>query len=231
MKRTALAIVAFGVVCVGAFSSGPVEAYQPVSREILTVTADEGPPRFNFTATVTNCFPGERVFFRVARSSWVPPLPSEPQVPPTGADVIRRRSSLCSTDTFTAQVTFVAPLPAGVYPVTAFMPAEDDPNPDIPDRPDRLLVEYITVDATIVVVPQATGSDTDVFTTGVSGGDRWPNLGFSTAVYRTFLGLLALLLSLFFVVMWRRRDDDARINGPVLGGSTPPPDPQRPSPA
>jgi hypothetical protein len=224
MKRIALVLVAIGAVVFGALGHGAVEAYQPVSAEILTDTPDSGFPEFRFTAMVTNCFPGERVYFRIAIPTWTEP--ADP-VPPTGADVIRRRSALCSEDTFTARVRFTAPAAEGVYPVTAFMAAEDDPNPDIPDRPDRLLVEEITVTTTIIVVP--TDSDPTVVTTAGSGGDSWSDVVFSMGVLRTFLGLLALLAAIFLVVLWRRRALSDEAYGTSVGGAVAPPDPQRPS--
>jgi hypothetical protein len=134
---------------------------------------------------------------------------------------------VCDTTTFTAQVTFIAPRPTGVYPVTAFMPAEDDSNPDIPDRPDRLLVKRITVSTTIIGGPSSNSSDTVVTAVG-SRGDRWQDMVFSTGVLRTFFGLLAFLVAMLLVVLWRRRAEEDRIFGTPVGRGVPSSDSQHP---
>ncbi|MEO1059078.1 MAG: hypothetical protein AAFY28_19385, partial [Actinomycetota bacterium] len=55
-------------------------------------------PGFTFTATVSNCLPGEEVIFRFQGES---------------------QSTTCSTTTFQASATFEAPQQPGIYPVFA----------------------------------------------------------------------------------------------------------------
>ena len=231
MKRLAVTIAALGVVWLSASAVGPVEAYQPVDDEEFTVSPDQGAPEYEFTATLLNCFPGETVIFSIAVPSWMPPAPP---VPPEAPDVIESVSVDCpSVGALQVDHVFNAPIDFETYPVTAFMAAEDDPNPDIPDRPDRLLVEYINVCDPCVPLGGGSGGGeigggaAVIVTSGSS--DIWPSFMSSAPFYRTFLALLALMAGIFFVWLWRRRREDERLTGTYRPGPMAPPDPGTPS--
>ncbi len=236
MKRLALTLAAFGIACLGASAVGSVEAYQPVDAEEFTVAPQQGAPGYQVTETLVNCFPGETVTLSIAAFTWVPPAgPPAPQIPPTGSDLIASVDKVCP-DSGGLQVshTFTAPTVPETYPVTAFMAAEDDPNPDIPDRPDRLLFDYITVCDPCIGIGgdvgsgELTGGVTAVALTDTSG-DIWPSFMSSAPFYRTFLALLALMVGGFLVWLWRRRREDERLVGDYRSSAMPPPDPNSPS--
>ena len=80
---------------------------------------------------------------------------------------------------------------------------------------------------TIVIVPFP-GANDGISTSKVSppsSGDWWPSFLSSSAILRTFLGLLALLAGIFFVVAWRRRRDEEEQTRPYPGRIIPPTDP------
>jgi hypothetical protein len=218
MKRLAVLLSAFGVAWFSAFSSGPVAAYQPVEAEEFFADPVLNPPSGFFEAIVEGCFPGEQVvFFNVG----VSPI-----------DVI---ADTCDTTSFEASVTFQAPADEGEYNLFAFLAAETSSNPDIPDRPNRLLNTTYIVDADVVVV---TGGDGAVgfsggagptFTATAGTGDRWPDFVTSVGFYRTFLALLALLVGIFFVWLWRRRREDEEQARGYAGSPMPAPDPNTPN--
>ena len=156
------------------------------------------PPSGFFEAIVTGCFPGEQVVFF---NFGVSPV-----------DVI---ADTCDTTNFEASVTFQAPADEGEYNLFAFLAAETSSNPDIPDRPNRLLNTTYIVDADVIVVTGGDGAGSasaealgrpSLATAGT--GDRWPDFLTSVGFYRTFLALLALLVGIFFVWLWRRRRED-----------------------
>jgi hypothetical protein len=236
MKRLALALAVFGAVCLGASAGGSVQAYQPVDAEEFTVAPQQGPPGYEFTETLVNCFPGETVTLAIAVPGWIPPGdPPAPQIPPTGSDLIASVDKECP-ESGALQVShiFTAPTVPETYPVTAFMAAEDDPNPDIPDRPDRLLSDYITVCDPCIGIGgeggsgESAGAVVAVTSTGGSS-DIWPSFMSSASFYRTFFALLALMVGGFFVWLWRRRREDERLVGNYRPSAMPPPDPNSPS--
>lgn len=221
MKRFAQLLVASSILGVSAFAGTAAHAYGPSDPEELIVSPQRGTPEFEFTATLVSCFPGESVTLAIAESTWEPPPPEDPQVPPTGTNLFDSVVEQCPVEgALQVSHSFRAPDKFLIYPVIAFMAAEDDPNPDIPDRPVRLLVDFIQVCETCVPLegigsPTSGGnfsSGADVITTG-GAGDIWPSFLSSAAFYRTFLALLALMVGFFLVWLWRQRREDERIGG------------------
>jgi hypothetical protein len=223
MKRLALTLGAFGVAWFGALAVGvPVAAYAPAAREELFVSDVAGLPGYPFTATLTGCFPGEPVEFSIYDED---DIPSDPSLPPTGQP-LEQQTEDCDLESLDAQVTFAAPSANGFYVVRAHMDPYVTVNPDVPDRVGSLdLDALIRVDENFIPL-DPTGSAPIEGATVAGSGDRWQDVVFSTGVLRTFFGLLALLVALLLVVLWRRRAEDGRIYGtPAVGPS---PDSQRP---
>lgn len=221
MKRFALLVVAASVVGAVALPNANVHAYGPADPETLVVTPQQGRPGFEFTETVLNCFPGEPVILAVAVAAWSPPQDDEPLVPPSGADVIDRAVEACpEVGALQVSSRFTAPNEVGIYPVIAFMAAGTGPTADVPDRPVRLLAEYIEVCNTCIPLQSIGGFTTggnldpgaDVVTTG-GAGDGLPSFLSSIAFYRTFLALLAVIVGFFLVWLWRQRREDERLSG------------------
>ena len=81
---------------------------------------------------------------------------------------------------------------------------------------------------TTIVIGPITGANDGISTSSVSppsSGDWWPSFLSSSAILRTFLGLLALLAGIFFVLAWRRRRDEEEQTQPYPGRIIPPTDP------
>jgi hypothetical protein len=214
MKRLALTLVALGVVGSSAFVVGAAQAYQPVEDEIFYAFPDTVALGGTFDAVVENCFPGELVvFFNFG-------------VTPNDSD-----TDTCDLTTFTASVTFQAPLEVGEYEIGAFLDEGTSENPDIPDRPFRFLrADYTVVEDPLVIVPGSGDVEDGPTAMSVGGsGGIWPSFMSSAGFYRTFLALFALIAGIFFVVLWRRRREDERLEGAYVPGGMPPADPSNPS--
>lgn len=224
MKRLALALGAFGVVCFGALAGGaahaqvqpsppPVRAYPPGST--LTLEADPGVVRPNteFRAELIGCFPGETVFFVNFRP-------------------YQTRQAVCDRVTFSASVTFTSSTITGPRNILAYMLARNFDDPDVPDYPLRVITAPYRVQTTIVISALGGagegGSGTSISSTSTSDG-WFPDFVSWSGIVRTFLGLLGLLAAFFFVVLWRRRRDDEQQVGPSPGRAFPPPDSSAPS--
>jgi hypothetical protein len=216
MKRLGLILVALGTVCLGASAGGSAQAYQPVEAERLFADPETSAPGATFDAVLEECFPGERVFFLNL-----------------GEFPYQFAQATCDLVNYEARVSFQAPEEVGEYRIVAFLFAEESDNPDIPDRPNRILEAfYFVEDTTVDLVPFPGGGGIDsgaaVTPTGGSG-DIWPSFMSSAAFYRTFFTLLAMMVGGFFVWLWRRRREDERLVGTYRPSAMPPPDPGTPS--
>lgn len=215
MKRIALVFGALGMVCFAALAGGSAHAQQPSYPPGLglTLVADPDEVETNgvFQAILTGCFPGETVTF-------------------SNIGPFQRAQDVCSDTTYTASVEFTASATTGTRFISAYIPPLNSTDPDVPDLPPRLVVARYSVVTTIVVVP-APGNGDDTWTSVVSSTsstDFWPSFLSSSAILRIFLGLLALLAGIFFVVLWRRRKDDEELQAP-RGQVVPPTEPPRPT--
>ena len=214
MKRLALALGALGalgVIVFGALGGGTADAYQPVDRERFFADPYVNLPNADFDAVVQGCFPGEQVVFFN-----------------TGVTPNQSAVDTCDTVTFEARVTFQAPPDEGRYRLFAYLAAETSTNPDIPDRPFRLLrTTYLVDDDVVPVVPALNGGGGGgaTFTSTAATGDRWPSFLGSAGFYRTFLALLVLLLGFFLVFLWRRRREEEEQADVYAPTSMPPPIP------
>ena len=217
MKRLALFLGALGVIGFSVFASGSVEAYQPVEDEIFFADPFVNLPESSFDAVVEGCFPGEQVVFFN-----------------TGPDPDESAVDTCDTVTFEARVTFQAPVDEGEYNLYAYLAAEESTNPDIPDRPSRLLQTTYIVDEDIIILDPGDGGiglgDGAVAFTSTSGsGVVWPSFLSLAGFYRTFLALLALMAGIFFVLLWRRRREEEEQVQSYAGGHMPPPESSTPT--
>jgi hypothetical protein len=84
--------------------------YPPSGGPGLSLTREVGPPGFTFVATVTNCFPGERVVFRINGVSY---------------------EAICDPTSLQASVTITAPDAVGPYTIFAdvYGPCTNAPAP------------------------------------------------------------------------------------------------------
>lgn len=221
MKRLALVLSALGAVCLGFVASGPAGAYAPFEDEGIEVTPssvlpDDAP--INFDVLVSNCYPNEFVEITVFGD------------PFGDAGYFQQQIAQCSDDTFVAMATFLSPSDIGVYPVEAVLEPTDFGNPDIPDRPDQLVLEGTFVVGDEVILGGGDFAlDDAIFASNVgTGGSSGPNI-FSNSFVRSFLGLLILLLGLLLVFLLRRRSEEEEETHRVVGRRMPPPDPGLPS--
>lgn len=212
MKRLALAFGALGVLCFSALAGGSAQAqqpsYPPGSRLTLFAEPDEVQTNAVFDAILTGCFPGETVTF-------------------FNFNPYQQAQAICDATTYTAMVEFTASATTGTRFISAFIPALNSTDPDVPSLPPRIIFARYSVVTTIVIVP-ITGDNDGISTSKVSppsSSDWWPSFLSSSAILRTFLGLLALLAGFFFVLAWRRRRDEEEQTQPYPGRIIPPTDP------
>lgn len=177
MKRIGLILMVLGTALIGFNATANAGGYPPDQAVRLTATPSSGPPGFPFTATVSNCFPGETVIFTFL-----------------GETV----TTTCSTTTFQASAQFTAPDAAGVYSVTAQLTGEGAIVP-VTDRPRFITinVEVIAAPTTTIPQPPTTPSGT-IPATGASGIDA------TSTVAIILVGAGALLL---LVAQVRRRSN------------------------
>jgi hypothetical protein len=216
MKRIALVFGALGMVWFSALAGGSAHAQQPSYPPGLSLTLvaepDEVQTNAVFDAILTGCFPGETVTF-------------------FNLQPYQQAQAICDDTTYTASVEFTASATTGTRFISAYIPALNSTDPDVPSLPPRLIFATYSVVTTIVVVPTSgTGEGTGTsIVSPPSSDDWWPSFLSSSAILRSFLGLLALLAGIFFVVLWRRRrEEEEQIQVPP-GRIVPPTEPPRPT--
>jgi hypothetical protein len=89
-------VIAFVALIAGA--STAQAQYPPLKQPDLVISQEIGPPGYTFTATVTNCVPGQRIVFVVGD---------------------QRVEATCDPVTMQASATITAPPGLGTYTVTA----------------------------------------------------------------------------------------------------------------
>lgn len=97
MKRWMGAIVIAFVALIAGASTAQAQ-YPPLKQPDLVISQEIGPPGYTFTATVTNCVPGQRIVFVVGD---------------------QRVEATCDPVTMQASATITAPPGLGTYTVTA----------------------------------------------------------------------------------------------------------------
>ena len=167
----------------------------------MVAVPDEVQTNAVFDAVLTGCFPGETVTF----VNFVP---------------FQLEQAICDDITYTASVEFTASSTTGTRFIAATIPPLNSTDPDVPSLPPRAIFATYSVVTTIVIGP-ITGANDGISTSRVSppsSGDWWPSFLSSSAILRTFLGLLALLAGIFFVrgvaTAPRRGGADPAVSGP-----------------
>jgi hypothetical protein len=90
--------IAIAFVALIAGASTAQAQYPPLKQPDLVISQEIGPPGYTFTATVTNCVPGQRIVFVVGD---------------------QRVEATCDPVTMQASATITAPPGLGTYTVTA----------------------------------------------------------------------------------------------------------------
>lgn len=149
MKRLAIAMIIAGAALLGIQGAASAGGYPPDQAVRLTTNPSSGPPGFPFTATVSNCFPGETVIFTFQGQT---------------------QTTTCSETTFQASVEFIAPTEAGVYSVVANLTGEGAIVPVV-DRPRTLTfsIEVIGAPTTPPSTQPPTTPSGGLPNTGASG--------------------------------------------------------------
>lgn len=170
LKRWISAVL-IAVVAVFSVSSVANAQYPPVKKPTLVISRDIGPPGYTFTATVTNCVPGQRIVFVLGD---------------------QRVDATCDPVTMQATVTLTAPPGLGSYTVSAEFYGDCTPFGLPPSQPD---VPCLVLSETIQVIDAATTTTTvaggNIPTTGSSG----VNSTLSTALVLVLTGLGVFVVS------------------------------------